>query len=223
MRLLAFLTLLFVCFTTVVPAQRMMRNYRMAYSLSGFYSTGSSETNIAQYSGSGTFGSNVDRETFRLATRDGYFFTRNLLVGIELGWEQTSSEARPDPNPSGARLESFERRLFIGPLLRWYQPMNVRWFLYPELSFGYSHSLDELEESDVNSGSFPTSTDARGFALHAGVGVGYFLTRYVVFDASVRYMRAWRDGIYEIPTLPDRDVDMNEYDVQLLVGFQLLI
>jgi opacity protein-like surface antigen len=223
MRTLAFLTLLFVCFSTVLPAQRMMRYYRMAYSVSGFYSTGSAETNIAQYSGSGTFGTNTDRETFRLSTRDGYFFSRNLLIGVDLTWEQTSSEARPNPNPIGARTEAFERRLFLGPLIRWYQPMNMRWFIYPEVSFGYSHYSSDIEETDVTSGALPVSTTARGIALHAGAGIGYFLTRYVVFDAGVRYMRAWREGVYEIPSLPDRDMDMNEYDVQLLIGFQLLI
>ena len=223
MRALAILALVFVCFTTAAQAQSLMRYYRMAYGLSGSWSTGSAQTDITQTSGTGTFGTDVDRETFRVSTRNGHFFTRNLLIGLDVTWEQTSTEARPTPNPAGARTEMFERRLFIGPLIRWYQPMNVRWFLYPELSFGYSHYGNEVEESDASSAALPVSINARGFGVHAGAGVGYFLTRHVVFDASVRYMHAWRDGTYEIPGFPDRTVDMREYDVQFLVGFQLLI
>lgn len=222
MRIFASLLLLFVCLTSFASAQGMMRFYRTSFGVSGWYSIGGSDLDISQ-SGSGTQLTDIDRETLHISSRNGFFFTRNLLLGAELTWSQRISTGRPEPNPTGFRSEVFERRLFIGPLLRWYQPMNVRWFVYPELSVGYSHYLHEQEETDIINFNLPATTSARGVAVHGGAGMGYFLTRHVVFDATLRYMHAWRDGEYEVPGMQDRDVDMTEYDIQLLLGLQILI
>jgi len=222
MRILASFLLLFCFLTTTASAQGMMRFYRTAYGVSTWYSNGSADLDISQ-SGVSAPLTDIERESVHIATRNGYFVTRNLLLGIEFSWMQSSSTGRPDPNPTGFRSELFERRLFIGPLLRWYQPMNVRLFVYPELSVGYSHYLHEKEETDIVNITLPASISARGVAVHAGAGMGYFLTRHVIFDATLRFMHAWRDGDYEVPGLQDRDVDMTEYDIQLLLGFQLLL
>lgn len=222
MRTFASFLLLFICLTAFASAQGMMRFYRMSYGVSGWYSNGSADLDISQ-SGSRTPLTDIDREHLWISTRNGFFIARNLLLGVEFNWTQSSSTGRPEPNPTGFRSEVFERRLFFGPLLRWYQPMSVRWFVYPEISAGYSHFLHEQEETDIINITLPATISARGFALHAGAGMGYFLTRHVVFDATLRYMHAWRDGDYEVPGLQDRDTDMTEYDIQLLLGFQILI
>ncbi len=221
MRLAACLAVLLLTLPALSQAQGTMRFYRMAYSIGGFYSNGGHSTDIAFPAGGS--GSDVETETIRLATRNGYFVTRNFLLGVELNWEQGSSESRPDPNPNGERVESYARRMFIGPLLRWYQMMTPRWFLAPEISFGYSHYLGESEAYSLMTTDLPVSTTARGFGVNAGAGIGYFLSRHVVFDAALRYMHAWRSGEYEVPASPDRDVDMTEHDIQLFFGFQLLI
>ncbi len=221
MRTAACLALLLFAFPALSQSQGMMRFYRMAYGISGYYSNGSTSTTIAFPAA--VSGTDMDHEVIRLATRNGYFVTRNFMIGVEFNWEQGSGELRPDPNPDGYRMESYERRLFLGPIFRYYQSMTHRWFLYPEVSFGYSHYLAESEESSLTITTLPSTITGRGFAVHAGAGVGYFLTRHVIFDVSLRYMRAWRDGEYEVPASPDRDIDMDEYDIQLLFGFQLLI
>jgi hypothetical protein len=221
MRTAAFLILLLVAVPALTQAQGLMRFYRMAYGISGFYSNGSSTLDIGFPAG--TTGSEVNQESIRLSTRLGHFFSRNFVMGIEFNWEQGSSEVLPDPNPIGYRLETYDRRLFLGPLFRWYQPMTHRWFLYPEVSVGYSHYLGETQENSLTANVLPSTTTARGIAVNAGAGVGYFLTRNVVFDASLRYMRAWRTGEYEVPGQPDVDVDITEYDIQLYFGLQLLI
>ncbi|MDT8324270.1 MAG: outer membrane beta-barrel protein [Bacteroidota bacterium] len=221
MRLAACLAFLLFALPAPAEAQGLMRLYRMAYGISGYYGNGGHSTDIA-FPGA-TTGSDMEHEYIRLTTRNGYFVSRNFLLGVEFNWDQAGGELRPDPNPDGYRLETYERRIFIGPLLRWYQPMTPRWFLYPEFSFGYTHYLEESEEFSLTANALPTTTTARGFGVNAGAGIGYFLTRHVVFDAALRYMHAWRSGEYEVPASPDREVDMTEHDIQLFFGFQLLI
>ncbi|MCB2203829.1 outer membrane beta-barrel protein [bacterium] len=221
MRTAACIALLLLSLPAFAQSQGMMRFYRMAYSVSGFYSNGGSNTDISQQVGKS--GSEWDSEQIQLSTRNGYFAARSFLVGVELNWRQNSGELRPSPNPDAYRMESHERRLFIGPLFRWYQLLTHRWYLYPEVSVGYSHYYGETEESSRTLTQLPASTSARGVAVHAGAGIGYFMTRHLVFDASLRYMRAWRTGEYEVPALPDRDVTMDEYDIELLFGFQVMI
>lgn len=221
MRLAAFLAVLLLTLPALTQAQGMMRFYRMAYSISGYYSTGGHSTDIDFPAG--TSGSDMDRERIRLATRNGFFVSRNFLLGVEFNWDHASGDLQPDPNPDGARLETYERRIFIGPLLRWYQPMTPRWFIAPEFSIGYTHFLEERENYSLNMTNLPETTSSRGFGLNAGAGIGYFLTRHLVFDAALRYTHAWRSGTYEVPASPDRDVEMTEHDIQLFFGFQLLI
>jgi opacity protein-like surface antigen len=218
MRTVAILAL-FIFLPTIAMSQGLMRFYRMTYGISGFYQTGSSNTDIDFTTG--TAGTEVKRDVVRIASRNGFFLSRNFVMGVEFNWEQTTGDSRPVPNLIGYRSESFERRLFLGPLIRLYQPMSMRWFLYPEISFGYSQYLSETEESSIEVNNLPQTVTARGFAFHAGAGFGYLLTRNIVFDISARYMRAWRFGEYDVPGSLDVNVNMKEYDVQLLVGFQL--
>lgn len=220
MRTAVFFALLFFL-PVITSSQGFMRFYRMTYGISGLYLSGSTDTDIDFSNGSD--GMITDREVFRLATRSGFFVHRQFVIGAELGWEQVLSESSPDPNPGGNTVEGFERRVFIGPLFRWYQPVTMRWFLYPELSLGYSHLVSETEQSGIQMRNIQQTVTARGFALNAGAGFGYLVSRNLVFDISARYMRAWRDGEYEVPGSPDVDVDMTEWDLQLLVGLQLLM
>jgi len=217
----AVLLALLLLMPAISSSQGFMRFYRMTYGLSGFYLTGSSDTDIDFVTG--REGAVMDRDVFRVSSRNGFFVTRNFVIGAEVNWEQVLEDSRPDPNPGGNSVEGFERRVFIGPLFRLYQMMTMRWYLYPEVSLGYTHFVSEIQETGLNLGNLPRTITARGFAVNAGAGFGYLLTRNVIFDVSARYMRAWRDGEYEVPGTADVDVDMTEWDLQLLVGFQLLM
>ena len=203
------------------PGQGMMRLYRMMYSVGGSYSTGSTDTDL-KYPGAAA-GTQFDHETAELSLRGGAFVTRNLVLCIEFDWQSSWGESRPQPNPSNLRVKQFDRELFLGPMLRWYIPMTVRWFVYPEASVGYHHYLGEYQESSSSISTLPATTSARGVGVHAGLGAGYFLTRNIVLDATVRYGHRWLNGSYEVSGQPDIDAEIRGGDIGLLVGFQLLM
>ncbi len=221
MKTVIFLSLSLLCLPAALGAQSMMRMYRMMYSISGSYTSGSNGTDIKF--GTGTSGADMDYETVRIASRNGYFVSRNVLLGLELSWDQTRGENNPQPNPSNYRFKQFERQLFIGPLFRWYQPMSVRWFVYPEIAAGYRHYLGETEESGSMITTLPETTTARGVGVNAGLGIGYFVSRNVVLDATVRYSHHWLNGSYEIPGQPDIDAEITGGEIGILFGLQLLM
>lgn len=201
-------------------AQNMMRMYRMSYSVSGMYASGASTTDIA-FTG-GTTGTKVDNESVRLSTRNGYFISRNVVFGAEVSWQSERDESQPRPNPANYRYTEAQRDIFIGPLIRWYQPVSMRWFVAPELSVGYRHYRGTAEESGVNIDPLQRSNNAHGVGLNGGIGMGYFLSRHLVLDIAVRYSHHWLSGSHEIPGQPDFDLDRSGGEIGILLGFQLL-
>ncbi len=221
MRAAAFILSILFLLPGSLSAQGMMRMYRMMYSVSGSFSSGQNDTDIKGVGAPS--GTEFDYETVRIATRNGYFVSRNVVLGLELSWDQTRGESRPKPNPRNERYKQYERSLFVGPLLRWYQPLSVRWFAYPEVSLGYRHYLGESEASSSTVTTLPVTTTARGFGINAGAGLGYFLSRNVVLDASLRYSYGWLSGSYQTSGQPDLDVDMKGSEIGILFGLQLLM
>jgi opacity protein-like surface antigen len=221
MKTVIFLAFSLLCLPAALGAQSMMRMYRMMYSISGSYASGSSGTDIKFEDG--TSGTDIDHETVRIASRNGYFVSRNVAMGLELSWEQTRGESNPTPNTANYRFEQFERHLFIGPLFRWYLPMTVRWFLYPEIAAGYRHYLGESEVSSSSITPLPVTTTARGVGVNAGLGVGYFLSRNVALDVTARYSHHWLSGSYERPGQPDIDAEITGGEIGILFGLQLLM
>lgn len=205
----------------MLSAQGMMRMYRTMYSISGSYSSGNTTTDIK--GPAGTIGSELSHEAVRLATRNGYFISRNLALGFEFNWEQGRSDSRPDPNPTSYRFKQFDRHLFVGPLLRYYQPLSVRWFTFPELSVGYRHYMGEMEENSSMLSTLPATTYARGVGINAGAGIGYYLSRNIVLDATLRYSYNWLSGSYQIPGQQDLDINMQGGEIGILFGLQLLM
>jgi opacity protein-like surface antigen len=220
MRSLVFVVTTLLLLPAAMHGQSLMRMYRMVYSIGGSYSSGTTNTDLKLPSG--TVGSDYEHETVQLATRNGYFVSRNFVLGMEFNWQQGRGETRPNPNPGSNRAIQFDRELFVGPLFRWYQPMTVRWFIYPEVSLGYQHFLGEYEESSSTNITLPATTTARGFGLNAGVGLGYFLSRNVVLDATVRYSRRWLTGEFQVPGQADFDVEISGGAVELLFGIQFM-
>lgn len=220
MRSLVILVTTLLMLPAAMQGQSLMRLYRMVYSIGGFYSSGSTNTDLKMPSG--TVGNDFEHETVQLATRNGYFVSRNFVIGLEFNWQQARGETRPDPNPGSNRAIQFDRDLFVGPLFRWYQPLTVRWFVYPEISLGYQHYLGEFEESSSSFSTLPATTTARGFGLNAGVGIGYFLSRNVVLDGTLRYSHHWLTGDYTVPGQPDFDVDISGGAVDVLFGIQFM-
>ena len=205
----------------VSSGQGMMRLYRVMYSVSGSYSSGRTDTDLKFPVA--TAGSEFSHETVQIATRNGAFVSRNLLLGVEFDWRSSWGESKPAPNPSNQRIRQFDRELFLGPLVRWYQPMSVRWFVYPELAVGYQHALGEYEETSSTTSTLPATTSVRGVGLSAGAGLGYFLTRNIVLDATVRYSHRWLQGSYYVAGQPDVDAEITGGSINLIVGLQLLL
>lgn len=220
MRSLAILVAAILLLPLAAPGQSLMRLYRMAYSIGGSYSNGSTDTELKTVGG--TSRSEIRQETVRLSMRNAYFVTRNAALGLELSWEQGRGESRPEPNPINYREIVFDRTLYAGPLFRWYQPITFRWFLSPEVSVGYLHYLGEYEESSAVTSVLPATTSARGVGLRAGAGIGYFLTRNVVVDLSIRYSHGWVSGEYQVPGQADLDIDISGGEIGGLFGFQFL-
>lgn len=221
MKRLVFAAVALLLFPAVSSGQGMMRLYRAMYSVSGSYSSGRTDTDLKFPAA--TAGTEFSYESIQLATRSGAFVTRSLLIGVEFDWYSRRGEIKPSPNPSNQRARQFDRELFLGPLLRWYQPMTVRWFVYPEVAVGYQHALGEFEESNVMSSTLPATTTASGVGVFAGAGLGYFLTRNLVLDATLRYSHRWLEGSHEVAGQPDIDAEISGGDVSVLVGFQLLM
>ncbi len=220
MRTAFILALTLFIFPAMLSAQGMMRMYRSMYSVSGSYSSGNSATNIRSV---GSIDAEQSHEFVRLSTRNGYFISRNVALGFEFFWDQGKTETRPDPNPTSYRYKQFDRDLFIGPLLRVYQPLSVRWFTYPELSVGYRHYLGEMEENSSLLNTLPTTIAARGIGINAGAGIGYYISRNIVLDATLRYSYNWLRGSYQIPGQQDLNVDMQGGEIGILFGLQLLM
>lgn len=204
-----------------LSAQSLMRMYRMSYSISGMYATGGTKTDVAFTNG--TTGTALDYERVRLSTRNGYFISRNVMFGAELTWNYRRDDSRPRPNANNYKYTESQRDIFVGPLIRWYQPVSMRWFVAPELSVGYRHYLGEVEESSMNFAPLQSTNSAQGFGLNGGIGVGYFLSRHLVLDVAVRYSHHWLSGSHEIPGQPDFDLDHSGGEVGMLLGFQLLM
>ncbi|MBE0644065.1 MAG: outer membrane beta-barrel protein [Bacteroidetes bacterium] len=221
MKAVIFLASAIVLLSGSLSAQGMLRMYRMMYSVGGSFSSGQNDLDIKGTTGS--TGSELDHETVRLSTRNGYFISRNVVFGFEFTWDQTRGESRPKPNPTNARYKNYDRNLFVGPLLRWYLPLSMRWFTYPEISVGYRHYLGESEASSSTVSTLPVTISARGFGANAGLGLGYFISRNVVLDASLRYSYNWHTGSYEIPGQPDLDVDFHGSEIGILLGLELLM
>ena len=220
MRSLVILAAAILLLPLASPAQSLMRLYRMAYSISGSYSNGSNDTELKF--ATGVSKNEYRHETVRLSMRNAYFLTRNAALGLEFSWEQGRGESRPEPNPTNYREIVFDRTLYAGPLFRWYQPVTFRWFLYPEVSVGYLHYLGEYEESSAVTSTLPATTSARGVGVRAGAGIGYFLSRNVVVDLSIRYSHGWVDGHYQIPGEADQDIEISGGEIGGLFGFQFL-
>lgn len=221
MRTVFFLAISFIILPSVLTGQSMMRMYRTMYSISGSYSSGHTNTDIK--APNGTIGADMDHETIRLSTRNGYFVARNVAVGFELNWDQQRNETTPQPNPTNYRVKQFDRNFFVGPLLRWCQPVSVRWFMYPEVSLGYRHYLGESEESGLALSTMPVTTSARGLGINVGAGIGYFLSRNIVLDATLRYSYNWLTGRYEVPGQPDIDAEIQGGEIGILFGLQLMM
>ncbi len=203
-------------------SQSMMRMYRSVYSIAGFYGNSSSASDIDQGFGVRT-GGDTDNEVLRFSTRDGYFIARQLALGVEFMWEQHATSYTPDPNPINFRSQNRERRLFVGPWVRWYIPASVRWYAALELSAGYVHAFTEKEESTSSYILPRVTTSANGYGVNAGIGMGYFLSRGITLDATARYGAGWLNGDYMVPGSPDRDLDMDFGEVSFLLGVQLLL
>jgi hypothetical protein len=220
MRIPVILVVILLFVPAAMQGQSLMRLYRMMYSVSGSYSSGQTDTDL-KYT-AGPAGSEYDHETIMLSTRNGYFVSRSVVLGFEFDWQQGKGEVRPRPNPTNARYRQFDRDFFFGPLFRWYQPMSVRWFVYPEVSVGYHHYLGEFEESSSSLTTLQTTTYARGVGINAGAGLGYFLSRNLVLDATIRYSHRWLGGGYQVPGQPDVDVEISGGEIGLLLGLQFI-
>jgi hypothetical protein len=222
-KVLAF-TFAALCFCSIQQAvgQSMMRMYRSVYSVAGFYSNGRNSVDIDQGAGIRAMGIS-DHEKVRLSSRNGYFLYRHLAFGGEISWEQESMHQRPDPNPLNFRAQSRDRRLFIGPWVRWYVPASVRWYTALEMSAGYVHARGEQDESTSAYILPRSSTSANGFGLNAGFSMGYFLSRGVALDATMRYSAGWLEGVHAVAGSPDRDLSMEYHEFVLLLGVQFML
>ena len=213
--------LCFLC-AHIASGQSMVRMYRSIYSIAGYYGSGNSTATIDQGAGS-QLGGTSDSDVLRFSTRDGYFLYRNLALGGEFSWEHQSSSYQPDPNPINYRSESRDRRLFVGPWVRWYVPTSVRWYAALEASAGYVHTLGEKEESTSSYILPKTTTSANGIGVNVGAGMGYFLSRGIALDITARYGAGWLNGKYRTPGNADLDVELDYGEVSFLLGVQLLL
>jgi len=218
------LTTALLCFmcAQIASGQSMVRMYRSLYSIAGYYGSGHSSATIDQGAGS-QIGGTSESDVLRFSTRDGYFLYRNLALGGEFSWDHQTSSYKPDPNPINYRSQSRDRRLFIGPWVRWYVPTSVRWYAALEFSAGYVHMLGEKEESTSSYILPRTTTTANGYGLNAGVGMGYFLSRGIALDFTARYGAGWLNGTYMTPGNADRGVELDYGEATFLLGVQLLL
>lgn len=204
-----------------VQAQSLMRTYRFIYSAAGYYGYSTNNSDVALGAGA-TAGSKVDREVLRFTTRDGYFVIPHLAVGGELFWDQTSTRSVPDPNPLNYRNCVEERRLFVGPWVRWYTPASLRWYAAAELSLGYWYARSSAEESSAAFVLPRTLTIERGFGGNAGIAVGHMVTRNIGLDLTARYSMGWLQGEQMVAGSPDYDTETDFAEFSLLFGIQML-
>jgi len=195
--------------------------YRYVYSVAGFYEYGRDATDIAQVGGA-SFGSSINREVLRLSTRNAYFVMRDLAFGAELGWDQAWSETTPAPNPLNSRTTALDRRIFIGPWVRWYMPVGMRWYTALEASVGYAHSAVESEQSTSVLVLPRNRISAHGIGGKAGLAFGYLLGRSIALDLTARYNIGYLEGTLTVPGMANRDVTIDTHEFSMLGGIQLL-
>jgi hypothetical protein len=203
---------------SVATAQPLFHRSRGVASVSGFFTSGTATETIG-YTG-GDVRAVTDQHMLLISGRGGYFVTPDIALGAEAFWRIDDEMTTPDPNPTYLRTSSEGRTLFLGPWVRWYYPLSVRWVMFPEMSLGYTYQVQDSEASSSSAAAHVrTLTD--GFGLNAGIGLGYFITRAFAVDLTLRYSGAWTSGRYEQIGQPDAPASVSSNGIQALLGFEI--
>ncbi len=161
------------------------------------------------------------RVGIKIQAHTGLFVVKHLNVGLLVDYETYAEESQPTPNPINADQLDGWGDLFVGIYGRYYIPVAERWAIYPELAFGWGGYESLSQYNDDTRTEMKHESIARGFAVSATAGAGYFFSELVSFDIAVSYGVGWLSGSKSVSGLTDKDIDIVLADASFLLGATL--
>jgi hypothetical protein len=120
--------------------------------------------------------------TFSFSPRAGYFVADNFLLGLSLPLYFTKSETTSGGLGGGQTTnESSSNSVGIGPFLRYYIPVNEKFFVLTEA--GYFLAWQHYESKVP----YPSEGDDKIKQIKIGAGLAYFVNKNVAVEMLAAY------------------------------------
>jgi len=176
------IAIILVVFSTSVFGQLTKGNYFLFGS-----SNLSLSTNNQYESTDGTYHLNYKGSSFYLRPGAGYFFTDNLVAGLQLYLSSYGSHGATH-GTEGNKYSSFYTS--VGPFARYYLKEINRFKPLAQISFGIGSDKSKTTTPGTGIGtSASTTTESSNgtFECAIGGGASYFITENVAFDGLLGY------------------------------------
>jgi hypothetical protein len=145
------------------------------------FNTSSSETTNG--------GTTVDGPTttsFGISPRVGYFFTDNLAVGLELGYNSTSTKitpATPPPDEIKSTTSTFE----VSPFIRYYSPIADKGGAFLQATVSFATGTDK-DETTTGGTTVTTESDISSFGVGINPGIYWFITEKIGLEGTFGFL-----------------------------------
>lgn len=175
------LTLLSCFFAAAVFAQPTSRGSFMIGTGGGYATTHST---IDVRSDAGNFSGDIGTSRqFSASPGIGYFFVRNMSLGIGMNYIASQNEARTDYlDPNATIQKSTNSDLLFGPFLRIFLPVSEDQAFFLGSLFGFGSSIDEF-----NNGTDVQHIDNRLLTWSVGPGFTIFAHNGIALETMFTY------------------------------------
>lgn len=120
----------------------------------------------------------------------GYFVVNNLCVGANVNTLFTRAATKPNAGVGVRDLKSDSRSIGVGPMLRYYVPLDSKLYAFATTSYSWMWSQTKQEYIDDPARISTVKNKSTYTLWDAGLGLSYFVSPSTAVEAGFTYTKA---------------------------------